>query len=325
MHAVSMLLEATSEFASRITGAIRGAARATGASFEYLLKTAQRESNLNPAAKASTSSASGLFQFIDQTWLHTLKTAGPELGYAQQAEGIARTPSGRYVVVDPSQRRDIMRLRNDPAAASAMAGAFTQQNAAMLTERLGRAPSDGELYIAHFLGPTGAVQLINAAEQNPNSRAAALFPKAARANRSIFYAKGAPRNAAQVYDILVAKHQNTRTPPGMAAPAQVATAERPATKRAVASASATAAAAELALPVHARAYAADNGPVFHGLFRTERVTPVSSTVSELWTAKSVQNPARARPPAQAEAATGRPLQLFQFLRPEIRTPSRGSA
>ena len=109
-----MLIEATTEIASRITGAIRNAAAATGASFDYLLKTALRESNLNPDAKASSSSATGLFQFIDQTWLGTLKKAGASLGYGNYAESIERAPSGRYVVQDPAQRQAIMQLRNDP-------------------------------------------------------------------------------------------------------------------------------------------------------------------------------------------------------------------
>ena len=67
---------------SQVAGAIRNAAQSTGASFEYLLTTARIESNLNPAAQATTSSAKGLYQFIDQTWLATLKQAGPAHGYA---------------------------------------------------------------------------------------------------------------------------------------------------------------------------------------------------------------------------------------------------
>ena len=53
----------------KIAGSIKQAASTTGASFEYLLTTAKMESNFNPKAAASTSSARGLFQFIDQTWL----------------------------------------------------------------------------------------------------------------------------------------------------------------------------------------------------------------------------------------------------------------
>jgi soluble lytic murein transglycosylase-like protein len=67
----------------QIAGAIRQAAATTGTSFEYLLTTAQIESRLNPAAQAPTSSAGGLYQFIDQTWLATVKNAGPSFGLGQ--------------------------------------------------------------------------------------------------------------------------------------------------------------------------------------------------------------------------------------------------
>ena len=84
-----------------VIGAIRNAARQTGADFQYLLATAQVESGLNPTASVSSSSAKGLFQFIDQTWLTTLKESGPGLGYGRQADAIMQTPSGQYVVPDP--------------------------------------------------------------------------------------------------------------------------------------------------------------------------------------------------------------------------------
>jgi hypothetical protein len=120
------------------------------------------ESNLNPAAQATTFSAHGLYQFIDQTWLATLKNAGPAHGYGQYADAITVSADGRYEVADPNQRAAIMRLRNDPAVSATMAGAFTQANAAQLAAGIGRQPSEGELYIAHFLGSDGAAKLINA-------------------------------------------------------------------------------------------------------------------------------------------------------------------
>src|ERR1700730_13402639 len=91
--------------ATRVTGAIRDAAKVTGAGFEYLLNTAVRESNLDPAAKAKSSSATGLFQFIDQTWLGTMKQSGAALGYAKYANAITQTSSGRYTVADPAMQQ----------------------------------------------------------------------------------------------------------------------------------------------------------------------------------------------------------------------------
>lgn len=198
---------ATTDIATRVTGAIRDAARATGAGFEYLLNTAIRESNLNPNAKAKTSSATGLFQFIDQTWLGTMKQSGAAHGYGQYANAITRTSSGRFAVSDPAMRQEIMALRKDPAANAVMAGEFANANAKVLKDRLGRKPTDGELYMAHFLGASGAARFIRAAEANPNGKAAALFPRAAHANNSIFYDKtGAARSLKQVYAGLVTRH-----------------------------------------------------------------------------------------------------------------------
>jgi transglycosylase-like protein with SLT domain len=184
---------------STVTSAIRQASQATGTSFNYLLATAQVESGLNPQAGAPTSSARGLFQFVEQTWLGTIKQAGPALGYGRYADAITRTASGHYQVSDPAMRSEILKLRNDPAANAIMAGAFTKANAAILTNKLGRAPSEGELYMAHFLGAGGAARLIGHAASNPNASAADLFGPAARANASIFYdrATGAARSLAQ--------------------------------------------------------------------------------------------------------------------------------
>jgi len=157
------LVTAAANAASQIAGAISRAARATGASFEYLLTTARIESNLNPTAKAPTSSAKGLYQFIDQTWLGTIKRSGSVFGLGKYADAIVSTADGRYDVPDLEARAAIMKLRNNPAVSAMMAGAFTRSNAAELASAIGRPPSEGELYIAHFLGAHGASRLIAAA------------------------------------------------------------------------------------------------------------------------------------------------------------------
>src|SRR5579871_3147545 len=95
---------AISASGSGVTGAIRQAAQLTGANFQYLLATAQVESNLNPSAAAPNSSAGGLFQFLEQTWLSTLKQAGPAFGYGQYSAAVTQTAEGRYVVNDPRMR-----------------------------------------------------------------------------------------------------------------------------------------------------------------------------------------------------------------------------
>ncbi len=189
-----------------VSNAIRKASKATGANFEYLLTTAARESNFKPQAKAKTSSAAGLFQFIESTWLQTLKEEGASLGLGEYSPHIFKTSGGRYYVPNRQLREDILKLRHDPEASAMMAGAFTQQNAEYVGSRLGREPTQGELYIAHFLGPGGATKLISLASENPSARADRQFPLAAQANRGIFYSGGRPRSASQVYDLLVSDH-----------------------------------------------------------------------------------------------------------------------
>ena len=193
-----------------IATALKAASERTGTDFDYLLKTAMRESSLNCEAQSTTSSACGLFQFTEQSWLGTLKKHGAELGLGDYSAAISRNANGRYVVENAAERQEILALRNDAHASALMAGAYTQDSAAMLEDRLGRAPNEGELYIAHFLGAGGASKLIGAAEDAPNARADALFPAAAGANKSIFYdGEGRARSASEVYRNLVAKHENT--------------------------------------------------------------------------------------------------------------------
>ena len=182
-----------------VEAAIERASQATGVDFGFLMKTAHRESSFNPRAQASTSSAAGLFQFVGQTWLSTLKQHGSRHGYARYADLITKGSDGRYQVSGSEARRAVMDLRLDPQAASLMAGELTSDHAAYLKGRVGRSPTGGELYAAHFLGPQGSARLIEAMQTRPGASAASLFPDAARANRSIFYREGRAATVGEVY------------------------------------------------------------------------------------------------------------------------------
>jgi hypothetical protein len=325
-----MLVDSSFTAGSTVTGAIRQAAHATGTSFQYLLATAQVESGLNPQAGAPTSSARGLFQFVEQTWLGTITQSGAALGYGQYAAAITQTSSGRYQVSDPEMRNEILKLRIDPTANAVMAGAFTQANAAQLSERLGRSPSEGELYIAHFLGAGGAAHLISAAASNPSGTAARYFPNAAQANSPIFYDRttGAARSLAQVRDVLTARYdvaangtgKYTAVAQAAAAPrGDAASANSPAVPMITISPVARTAAAKPAVPMTmaaappaaaavaaapdtagmTRAFA-DAAPkrvqqdneIFHSLFTDPgRTSPVAAVVSQLWGVSSAPSSA----------------------------------
>lgn len=192
-------MPAVSSIRSVVESAIQRASSATGVDFTFLMGTAKRESGFNPGAKARTSSASGLFQFVDQTWLSTLKKHGAKYGYARYADLISQGSDGRYRVDGDEARKAVLGLKMDPHAASLMAGELTSDHASYLRGRVGRTPTAGELYVAHFLGPSGSAKLIEAATASPGANAAAMFPDAAQANKSIFYKDGRAATVGEVY------------------------------------------------------------------------------------------------------------------------------
>jgi hypothetical protein len=170
-----------------VLSALRSASAATGVDFGYLVSTARRESNFNPLAKASTSSAEGLFQFTNATWLDTIARYGARHG------------------VDTSgmTREDILALRSDPDISARMGAELTADNARRLEQATGRRASPGELYLAHFLGVSDAARLIDAAKTRPDAPAADLFARAAEANPTIFRdPQGVQLSAADLYQKL---------------------------------------------------------------------------------------------------------------------------
>jgi hypothetical protein len=164
------------------------------------MRTAKRESGFDAGAKAASSTAAGLFQFIEQTWLATVKRHGPSHGYARYADLIVEGADGRFHVPGGDEaRRTVMDLRYDPHCAAMMAGELASDHAAYLRGRTGREPTGGELYAAHFLGPQGSAKLIEAAQQSPGAIAASLFPDAAAANHGVFYRDGRALTVAELH------------------------------------------------------------------------------------------------------------------------------
>jgi len=187
-----------------VQAAIRDASQRTDVDFDYLMAQARIESALNPSAKARTSSAAGLYQFTNQTWLETLDRHGEKHGFGWAAQAIS-SHSGRARITDPAMANAIMQLRYDPDAASLMAGELANDNAAFLQNSFGRPADHTELYLAHFLGAGGARKFIAAHEANPGQSAAALFPQAAAANRGVFYSGGQPRSIGEVRELFAGK------------------------------------------------------------------------------------------------------------------------
>lgn len=195
---------------SGVLNAIQSASASTGVDFSYLVQQAKAESSFNPEAKAKTSSASGLYQFIKSTWLDMVNRHGEKYGI--NTEGMSKS--------------DILDLRFDPEIASNMAAEFAAENKSYLERTWGGEVGSTELYFAHFMGAGGAGAFLKAKDANPMRIGADLFPKAANANRNVFYDSetGNPRTLAEIYnffdkkfaysgDTQTASNSNSPVPP----------------------------------------------------------------------------------------------------------------
>jgi len=129
---------------------------------DYFTLLAKIESNHRPYIKATTSSASGLYQFIKATWLAEGGSWGSDMSKA-------------FGGLFPSEDEQTRRARS-----------FTQKNADILKAR-GIPINKATLYAAHFLGAGTAVKVLGA---DVGARADALAGEnATKANPSILRGK----------------------------------------------------------------------------------------------------------------------------------------
>ena len=120
---------------------------------------ARLESGGNPTARNRNSTATGMFQFTENTWLNTIRAARPEL-------------------VEGKSRSDILELRNDPDISRDMAKALARENIRHLSRE--DVPINAStIYMAHFAGPTAAARMWH----NPDAKLKDIMSGAAvRAN-----------------------------------------------------------------------------------------------------------------------------------------------
>lgn len=169
----------------------------------YMMALADKESSFLPDNRAATSSAEGLFQFIEGTWLEVVRSFGAKHGLGAEAEAIRRN-AGRIEVPDETMRDHILGLRRNPFLSALMAAEMMKRDRAKIEEKLGRAISRSEFYLAHFFGVDSASKFMSLVEGKPQQSAPRIFPAAAKANRGLFFEKSGRKTrqltVAEVYD-----------------------------------------------------------------------------------------------------------------------------
>jgi peptidoglycan hydrolase-like protein with peptidoglycan-binding domain/predicted nucleic acid-binding Zn-ribbon protein len=198
-----------------VLAAIRLSSLRTGLDFPYLMELAYTESSFDPAKKARRSSAAGLYQFTEATWLGSVKAYGAKYGlglYASEIE-YATDSNGRPRprVANPVVYRHILALRHNPRIAALLAAEFALSNKQQLTRRIGPGFGRTELYLAHFFGIENALEFLRLLEQHPDRVAAELFPNAAQSNPGVFEpTEGSRITLREVYDFFAAKFDTGR-------------------------------------------------------------------------------------------------------------------
>jgi hypothetical protein len=177
--------------------AIAHATEAVGVDATYMTAVAARESGFDPAVRAPGTTATGLYQFTQDTWLRAVKYFGARHGLAELAQQIAIDEYGD-VSVRPGARAKLLQLRNDPKLSALMAAELARDNKARLERLLGRDVSPAETYLAHFLGVGQAARIIAAAHSKPHVSGARLLPAAARSNPGVFAPAGHAASAGAI-------------------------------------------------------------------------------------------------------------------------------
>jgi hypothetical protein len=207
--------EKTYHVDSGVLASIRLGSLHTGVDFPFLMELAAVESSFDPASRARTSSAAGLYQFKDATWLEAVRNYGDKYGMGSYASRVEEQvdSEGRIqpVIRDPAVHRHVLDLRYNPRIAALLAAEYVKRNMQQLLYSLDREPGRTELYLTHFLGASGAISFLKAFYEDPDRIAHDIFPGAASRNQGVFRKRNSkPRTLAEIYEKFSRKFNTSR-------------------------------------------------------------------------------------------------------------------
>ena len=167
-----------------------------------LLAIAYKESSFNPKALNRHSSARGLLQFTNTTWLTVIRDFGPRYGLGRYAAAIETDQDGRLTIKNHRLRRAILTLRDDPVLQAIMMAERLEQERAPLELRIGRPATPVDLYFLHMLGPTGAARFLTDLTEHPDTSSLDVVDAVAPVNPGLFVKDGRPRSVAETYSLI---------------------------------------------------------------------------------------------------------------------------
>jgi hypothetical protein len=199
---------------SGILAAIRLGSIRTGVEFSFLMELAATESSFDPTSIAPKTTAAGLYQFKDETWLEAVRKYGKKYGmgvYAAHIEDYTdNAGNNRLRIHDPVMYEYVLALRHNPRISALLAAEYVKHNRERLSDTLDREPGHTELYLTHLFGTTGAISFLKTLYETPDRIADEIFPKAAKNNQAIFRPKRSkPRTVAEIYQMFQRKFNTT--------------------------------------------------------------------------------------------------------------------
>jgi hypothetical protein len=183
----------------RVIDAIRVAQQKSHVDPGLLLAIAAKESGFNPEARNRHSTARGLLQFTNATWLTVVRDFGPRYGLSRYAQAIETDRDGNLRVSKPRLRRAILALRDNPRLQAIMTAERLEQGRPTLELHLGRSARAADLYFLHLLGPTGATHFLTELNEHPDASSLTVVGGAAKANAGLFVRDGRPLTVAEAY------------------------------------------------------------------------------------------------------------------------------
>ncbi len=178
-----------------VAAALAAATRSTGADPVLLRAIAWQESRFSHRAGNRQSTARGLMQFTEATWLEVVRDFGARHGLAREAASLstdART--GAITTRRPRDLRHVLALRFNPRLSAIMAAERLGAERAALEAMLGRPAGPTDLYLTHLLGPAGGRRFLTELGRGPARPATeVLGAESIAANRGVFFDRSTGR------------------------------------------------------------------------------------------------------------------------------------
>jgi hypothetical protein len=194
-----------------VVRALQSATRQVHTDPFVLLAIAWQESRFDPRARSRRSSARGLLQFTNATWLSVIRDFGPRHGLGTLAAAISTARSGALTVKTRALRKSILALRNDPRLEVIMAAERLAQQQDALETELGRSAGPADIYVLHLLGPSGARDFLTELARHPDRPSSEIVGPAARINTGLFFRDGRPLTLAQSYNAIKSRLEDQAT------------------------------------------------------------------------------------------------------------------